>query len=63
MREFLNKILKKFWYEVMNYETFTGQTFADTYSKNMTPEERTWIKKNVGRIQRQCDGYAVEWIG
>ena len=40
------------WYETDNYRVYTGKEFAE--------ETGVLLAANAARIQRQCDGYAIE---
>ena len=63
MRKQIFKIIKTRigWYEIVNYHIYTGCEFVKIYGNEFTESEKT-LFKNVSRIQRQCDCYAIELV-
>lgn len=49
------------WFSSQNYYVYTGHDFVLDFGEYFTESEKT-LFKNVSRIQRQCDTYAIELL-
>jgi hypothetical protein len=51
------------WYETYNYKPMTGVEFVTEYGDKMSPEFKKFMTDNVQIVNRQCDAYAIYFVG
>jgi hypothetical protein len=51
------------WYQTMNYQKMTGPEFVKEYGDKMSAEFRFFMLNNVQIVSRQCDDYAIYFVG
>ncbi len=51
------------WYETYNYKSMNATEFIDTYGEKMSSDFKQFMKENVLLVNRQCDSYAIFFVG
>ncbi len=51
------------WYETYNYRPMTAAEFIAEHGKQMSDEFKTFMSENVLLVNRQCDSYAIYFVG
>lgn len=51
------------WYETYNYKPMTAPEFIAEYGDKMSAEFKAFMSDNVLLVNRQCDSYAIYFIG
>lgn len=51
------------WYETYNYKPMNAEEFIQTYGEKMSDGFKSFMRENVLIVNRQCDTYAIYFIG
>lgn len=51
------------WYETYNYRQMNAEQFIETHGDKMSEAFKSFMTENVLLVNRQCDSYAIYFIG